>query len=93
MFKERGSPGQILTTQKNPETLIDLPRKWLDRVRQRRLLDKLILDLDSSVSETYGGREHPSSAARPVRVRWSALVGDKILFRWIKRDSQGSTNC
>ena len=30
---------------------------WIDRARQHRSLDKLILDLDSSVSETYGRQE------------------------------------
>jgi len=30
---------------------------WIDRAAQRRALDKLILDLDRSVSETYGRQE------------------------------------
>jgi len=30
---------------------------WIDRVRQHRSLDKLIFDLDSSVSEAYGRQE------------------------------------
>jgi len=34
-----------------------LPGKWIDRAAQRRSLDKLILDLNSSVSETCGRRE------------------------------------
>ena len=33
---------------------MDVPGKWIDRAGQRRSLDKLILDLNSSVSETYG---------------------------------------
>ena len=33
---------------------MDLPGMWIDHVRQDRSLDKLILELDSSVSETYG---------------------------------------
>ena len=32
---------------------MDVPAKWIDRVRQHRSLDKLILDLDSSVSQTF----------------------------------------
>jgi hypothetical protein len=36
---------------------MNLPRKWLDRPAQHRSLDKLILDLNSSVSETYGRQE------------------------------------
>ena len=41
---------------------MDVPGKWLDRVRHRRSLDKLILDLNCSVSETHGCREHYDSA-------------------------------
>ncbi len=40
--------------------MMDLPGKWIDRVRQHRSLDKLILDLNPGapgVSETYGRRE------------------------------------
>jgi hypothetical protein len=48
---------EILTARRNRRALMNLPGKWIDRVRQRRALDKLILDLDSSVSETYGRQE------------------------------------
>jgi len=48
---------EILTTRKNLKALMDLPGRWIDRVRERRALDKLILDLDSSGSETYGRQE------------------------------------
>ena len=34
-----------------------VPGKWIDRAGQRRSLDRLILDLSSSLSETYGRRE------------------------------------
>ncbi len=47
---------EILTTRKNLKSLMDVPGKWIDRVRQYRALDKLILDLNSSVSQTYGRR-------------------------------------
>ena len=40
---------------------MDVTGKWVDRVRQRRSLDKLILDLTSSVSETYGRRKRINS--------------------------------
>jgi hypothetical protein len=48
---------EILTARRNGRALMNLPGKWIDRVRQRRALDKLVLDLDSSVSETYGRQE------------------------------------
>ncbi len=35
----------------------EVPGKWIDRAGQRRALDKLILDPNSLVSETYGRRE------------------------------------
>jgi len=36
---------------------MDVPGKWIDRAAQHRALDKLILDLNGSVSETYGRRQ------------------------------------
>ncbi len=51
----------VRTTRKNLKAIMDVAGKWIDRVRQRRSLDKLILDLNSSISETYVRRERPSS--------------------------------
>ena len=48
---------QILTAKKTLKALMNLPGMWFDRVQQRRALDKLILDLESSVSEIYGRQE------------------------------------
>lgn len=48
---------EIMTARKNRQALMDLPGMWIDRVRERRALDQLILDVDSSVSETYGRQE------------------------------------
>jgi len=36
---------------------MNLPVTWINCPGQRRTLDKLILNLDSSVSETYGRQE------------------------------------
>ena len=36
---------------------MDVPGKWMDRAAQHRSLDKLILDLNSSVSQTYRRRD------------------------------------
>ena len=41
----------------NLAAFMAMPGRWVDRIRQRRSLDKLILDIDSSVSETYGQQE------------------------------------
>jgi len=48
---------ETLTTRKNLKALMDLSGMWIDRICQHRVMDKLILDLDSSVSETYGRQE------------------------------------
>jgi hypothetical protein len=37
--------------------LTKLSEKWIDRLRERQPMRELILDIDSSVSETYGGQE------------------------------------
>jgi len=41
----------------NLAALMNMPGQWVDRVRQRRSIRKLILDMDSSVSEIYGNQE------------------------------------
>ncbi len=41
--------------------------KWIERVRQHRAFDKLILDLNTPVSKTYGRRKRV-----PHRLVWSA---------------------
>ncbi len=38
----------------NLAALMAMPSQWVDRIRQRRPMKKLILDMDSTVSETYG---------------------------------------
>ena len=48
---------EILTLDENLEALMDLPGIWVDRVQQRESIDRIVLDLDSSVSETYGTQE------------------------------------
>ncbi len=47
----------ILSTRENLTTLMDLSGRWIDTVHERKPLKTLILDMDSSVSETYGSQE------------------------------------
>jgi hypothetical protein len=47
----------ILTQAENLEALMDLSGKWIDRLRQRKPIREIVLDMDSSVSETYGQQE------------------------------------
>ncbi len=48
---------EILSRKINLKKLMDLSGEWIDRVHQRKPPNKLILDMDSSVSETYGQQE------------------------------------
>lgn len=47
----------VLTHPDNLEALMNMPGQWVDLIQQRRPIKKLILDMDSSVSETYGKQE------------------------------------
>ena len=51
---------EVLTQARNLSALMDLPGQWVDRVRQAKPTRTLILDLDSSVSETHGEQEGSS---------------------------------
>lgn len=62
--KQAASPSEVgrfetqtLSGRSNLTKLIDLSGKWIDRVRQRKPPKKLILDMDSSVSETHGEQQ------------------------------------
>ena len=48
---------EILSTSSNIKKLMDLSGDWIDMVHQRKPPKQLILDMDSSVSETYGPQE------------------------------------
>lgn len=48
---------ETLSTKRNLTALMQLPGQWIDQVHQRKPLKQLILDLDSSVSETYGRQQ------------------------------------
>jgi len=48
---------ETLTSSNNLRILTDLPGRWVDRVRRRKPMKHLILDLDSSVSPTHGEQE------------------------------------
>jgi Transposase DDE domain group 1 len=48
---------ETLSTTGNLKHLMDLSGKWIDQTHRHRKLTKLILDMDSSVSETYGHQQ------------------------------------
>ena len=48
---------EVLTQQFNREKLAMLPGMWIDRLRKHRAMRELVLDMDSSVSETHGRQE------------------------------------
>jgi hypothetical protein len=45
---------EVLTQPGNLAELVKLSGKWIDRLRERQPVRELILDMDSSVSESYG---------------------------------------
>jgi hypothetical protein len=63
---------EVLTQPKNLAALTDLPGLWIDRVHQVKALREIILDLDSSVSETYGEQEGTATSAAPATIHCSA---------------------
>jgi hypothetical protein len=48
---------EVLTQEANLSALADLSGCWIDRVHARRPLKGIVLDMDSSVSPTYGEQE------------------------------------
>ena len=48
---------EMLTTRANLNRLMDLSGRWIDNAHRHRKLTKLVLDMDSSVSETYGQQQ------------------------------------
>lgn len=48
---------EVLTQPCNLSALANLSGEWIDRLRDCRRLREVVLDLDSSVSETYGEQE------------------------------------
>ena len=48
---------ETLSTKSNLTALMDLSGEWIDKVHRRKPPKQLILDMDSSVSETYGKQE------------------------------------
>ncbi len=48
---------ETLSTRENLQHLSDLSGRWIDQAHRHRNLTKLILDMDSSVSETYGRQQ------------------------------------
>jgi hypothetical protein len=48
---------EVLTQKDNLAMLAKLPGMWIDRLRKQRPMRELLLDMDSSVSETHGEQE------------------------------------
>src|SRR3954468_3329521 len=48
---------EVMTEAKNLAALTDLSGQWIDRVHARRPVRGIVLDMDSSVSPTYGEQE------------------------------------
>src|ERR687886_1732395 len=48
---------EVLAQEANLSALTDLSGRWIDRVHARRPVKMIVLDMDSSVSPTYGEQE------------------------------------
>ncbi len=48
---------EVLTQPNNLGALMDLSGRWIDTVHRRKPIREIILDMDSSVSETFGEQE------------------------------------
>ena len=48
---------EILTQPQNLKALINQPGQWVDEVHQRKSINEIILDMDSSDSPTFGKQE------------------------------------
>ena len=48
---------EVLTLPDNRAALMNLSGNWIDRLHQQTPMKKLVLDMDSSVSETFGRQE------------------------------------
>jgi hypothetical protein len=48
---------EILTMSDNLDVLKQMSGAWIDHLRQHKPMKKIILDMDSSVSETFGRQE------------------------------------
>ncbi len=48
---------ETLTIRENLNRLMDVPGRWIDRAHRHRKLTRIVLDMDSSVSETYGQQQ------------------------------------
>jgi len=65
---------EVLSIPDNRTALMNLSGKWIDRLHQKRPMKKLVLDMDSSVSETYGSRGYRLQRTFRVHVLSSAIL-------------------
>jgi len=69
---------EVLTQSKNLAALTGLSGQWIDTVHEVKPIREIILDLDSSVSETYGDQE--GSASSPGPFAWDLpLPGCRLI--------------
>ena len=66
---------EILTLPENQTALMNLSGAWIDRLRQRMPMKKIVLDMDSSVSETlWPARGHGLQRTLRLHVLPSAVL-------------------
>ena len=83
---------EILSQRSNLKSLQNMAEFWIDRVRQAKPIDKILLDMDSSVSETCGhtnGRRTTAMLNVPVIIPFFASIGSAT---WSGRCSEMATS-
>ena len=75
----------VLTQTTHLAALMDLSGRWIDAVHERRPVHEIILDLDSSVSETYGETRR-FGVQRPL---WLYLLPPAVLLQPVRRSRTG----
>lgn len=53
---------EVMTPGRNLAALMSVPGQWVDLIRRRRPINRLVLDMHNSVSETYGRQERVSTS-------------------------------
>jgi hypothetical protein len=88
---------ETLSSRRNLTVLINLSGRWIDNVHRRRPLKELILDLDSSVSETYGRQQGTVYNGHSECLCYHPLIlfnqhGD-LEYAMLRRGNKASEKC
>src|SRR5215203_2019416 len=84
---------EVLTQEANLSALTDLSGHWIDRVHARRPVRGIVLDMDSSVSPTYGEQEGSAYKAVSEFSCLGRAVDPVQAMARMKRSPKRMANC